>query len=335
MPLPTFEKKRIVITGASGFIGTALAKRLRKLDCEIRLVSRHGHNEPTFGDEVARFRSVCADLTRAGSWEEILSGADFLFHLSAQTNLYYAEEHPQQDELANVLPVRRLVDSAAHLEQSGLRVVLASTTTIVGNEHENPVDETFADNPISNYDRHKRAAEQLLAEAVAGDILRGCSLRLSNVYGYGIASKNSNRGILNSMIKRASRGKPLSVYGKGEHIRDFIHIDDVINAFCLAASSKQTDTGRYFIIASEQGCSLREAFEMISYEAESVLGCNVPVIMIPEPDGLHPIEKRNFVGNSALFRRATGWQARISLRDGIRCDFARFVMKDGVQHGSS
>lgn len=325
MLLSEFSGKRIVITGASGYIGTALMQRLWNTACEIDLVSRRSINAPQPSNGVARIRNTWADLTQSDTWDAILAEADIVFHLSAQTNLYFAEEHPQQDAKMNVEPVRQLIEAARRLKTCRLKVVLASAATIVGNDHDNPVDESFADNPISVYDRHKRECECLLATATAAGNLRGCSLRLSNVYGHGIVSRNANRSILNMMMKRAAKGEALTVYGKGEYLRDFIHIDDVVEAFCDAATSNRTDDGRHFIIASEQGHSVREAFEMIANEASPALGKNVNVTEVPEPTGLHPIERRNFTGNCALFRCTVGWRQTISLREGIRRDLLKFA----------
>ncbi len=329
MPLSSFEKENIVITGGSGFIGTALLEKLRRVACKITLVGRSPRFDLPQSDGMARIQYICADLTKEDAWSEILLHADYLFHLSAQTNLYFAEKHPLQDEKDNITPIRQLAEYAASGECSQLKVVLASTVTIVGNNHKNPVDETFTDNPISVYDRHKQSAEYLLAKSVASGHLRGCSLRLSNVYGYGADSRNENRGILNIMMKRAVKGEALTIYGNGSHVRDFVHISDVTEAFLRAASCKRTDDGRYFIIASEKGHTQREAFEMISREAESILGRKIPVVEIPEPDGLHPIEKRNFVGNCNLFRCATGWRQNTSLRDGIRSDLVKLSATRG------
>mgnify|MGYP003704430779 CR=1 FL=1 len=92
----------------------------------------------------------------------------------------------------------------------GTRVVFASTATIAGMASH--VDRTTPDAPITVYDRHKLAAEQLLARATERGDVRGVSLRLANVFGFGVASRNSARSVLNLMIRRAFTGEPLTVF---------------------------------------------------------------------------------------------------------------------------
>lgn len=327
MVLTAFRDKTIVITGASGFIGTALTRKLSGVSCSIRCVSRHVADNRRPYDTKAHIDHICADLTQDEPWEEILPGADFFFHLSAQTNLYFAEENPDLDALANIVPMRKLADYAADHDCSRLKVLFASTPTILGLDHDNPADESMPDQPVSVYDFHKQAAEQILRHAAQQKTLKGCSLRLANVYGYGCGakSKNANRGILNLMMERAANGEALSLYGEGQFIRDFTHIDDVVEAFIAAALSEKTDGGRYYIVAGQKGYSLRAAFELIARLAKEELGQSVSVIREPAPEGLHPIERRDFVGNCTLLEKDAGWRPATSLQAGVRRDLHKFA----------
>ena len=173
----------IVITGALGYIGTALAKRLTDAGYALRLVSRI--DAPAHGDRVRKkIEYVQADLRDVGAWSELMADAGAIVHLSSRTDLRAAEADPAGDDNINIEPVRSLIRAAAHFGARP-KVIFASTVTIVGNQHDNPVDEQTPDRPCSVYDRHKLACETLLREATAHGQLRACSLRLSNVYGYG------------------------------------------------------------------------------------------------------------------------------------------------------
>lgn len=301
----------VVITGARGYIGTALARRLRERGRELRLVSRTRQGEGA--------QCVAADLRNVGDWLRLIDGADAVVHLSSRTDLRAAEADPAGDDALNVEPVRRLIEAA---RRAGTRpkVVYASAVTIVGPEHANPVDERTPDRPCSVYDRHKRACETLLREATAHGALSACSLRLANVYGPG-NSVNANRGILNVMMRRALDGEALTLYGEGAYVRDFVHVDDVVEAFA-AALDADVCNGRHYVIASGEGHSLAEAYHMIAATAADTTGREVEIRHVPEPADLHPIERRNFVGNPALFSRLTGWKPQIGLAEGIRRFFA-------------
>jgi nucleoside-diphosphate-sugar epimerase len=304
----------VVVTGARGYIGSALSERLLAEGHAVKRVSRPGD---AFNRDY-----VQADLRDAAAWAKLIDGAAAIVHLSSRTDLRGAEADPAGDEDINIAPIKALVRAA---EKNGSRpkMIFASTVTIVGTQNENPVDERAPDHPCSVYDRHKLACETILREAAVRGDLRACSLRLSNVYGYGRSSVNSNRGILNAMMKRAAAGEALSVYGDGGYIRDFTHLDDVVAAFCAAVASDSIGDGRHFVIATGEGHSLKEAFSMVADEALARSGHRPEIRHVPEPADLQPIERRNFIGDSRRFQTTTGWRPKFGLKAGIRDFFAR------------
>jgi len=265
-----------------------------------------------------------ADLRDPQSWFELLHGADIVVHLSSRTDLRAAEADPAEDEDINVRPVRALVETARAMKTVP-RVVFASAATIVGPNPSLPVNDAAPDDPCSIYDRHKLAAEIILREGTACGAVRACSLRLANVYGYGSASINNNRGILNVMMKRAVAGEPLTLYGTGAYVRDFIHIADVIEAFVSAILTPVVCDGGHYVIASGRGHTLAETYAMIAEVALERLQRRVEVVRVAEPADLHAVEKRNFIGDSRAFRARTNWQPRFELRAGIADYFARVV----------
>ncbi len=328
-PLTQLAGKCIVITGARGYIGGALVRRLAQPPCTLRLVSRSSVPASVDTAGQAKLEHVAADLSNERSWSELLADADAVIHLSSRPDLRAAEADPSGDESINVEPVKTLV-RAAKLKPAQTRIVFASAVTIVGDRHANPVDEATPDNPRSVYDRHKLACERLLRDATKQGLLRACSLRLSNVYGYGGVSINSNRGILNAMMERAARGEPLTLYGDGSYIRDFVHLDDVVEAFCLAAASDRVCDGSAYVVTSGRGHSLAEAFNVVANEAQHVLDRPTEIQYVREPGDLHPIDRRNFIGNPSLFGSRTGWRAKIDLESGIHDYFVRFAAQPAL-----
>jgi UDP-glucose 4-epimerase len=311
----------IIVTGSRGYIAGAVSRRLAKAGYSLRLVSRDVDAGNTgSSDNVER---VAADLLDVRAWTTLLKGAQAVVHLSSRTDLRAAEANPDEDQKLNVEPVRALIEAASQIGRP-VRVILASTTTIVGAIHENPVDESVADNPCSVYDRHKLVCEKLLRQATAQGHLKACSLRLSNVYGRGSASANSNRGILNIMMQRAINGEPVTLFGDGSYIRDFIHIEDVAEAFYASLRVEGICDGSHYLVSSGQGHTLAEAYKLISAQAFAVTGRRAEVWKVAEPPDLHAIERRNFIGNPSLFCRLTGWRPTIGLKQGIERFFADF-----------
>src|SRR5262249_46697216 len=138
------------------------------------------------------------------------------------------------------------------------------------------------------------------------------------VYGNAMASTNRNRGILNAMMRRACAGEPITLYGDGHYVRDFIHVDDVAGAFQCALAEQEVCDGTAYVAATGVGAPPAAALQLIAVESERLTGRKVEIRHVPEPGDLHPIERRNFVGNAARFRGKTQWRPRIALLDGIR-----------------
>lgn len=321
----------VVITGAQGYIGTALAKRLLRDGHSLRLVSRAPRTSRLEASPDAHIDYVTADLRDRASWSRLLDGAATVVHLSSRTDLRAAEADPQGDDDINITPIRALVAAAGETARPNpVSVVFASTVTVVGAHPTLPVDETAPDAPCSVYDRHKLICETMLREATEHGVLRACTLRLSNVYGYGQLSINSNRGILNIMINRAIAGEPLTIYGAGAYTRDFTHLEDVVEAFRLAGTQPALCDGRHYVITTGQGVTLAGSYALVADAAQEFTGRRVEIRSIPEPADLHPIERRNFVGNSRLFQERAGWQPRYDLAAGIRDYFQRAMTKQAA-----
>ena len=256
--------KPVVITGARGYIGAALARRFAGEGRPLRLVSRPSDGSAVAPLAGANIESIEADLGDEAVWSRLIRGAAAIVHLSARTDLRAAEADPEGDETLNIAPVRALVRAAAKADAPP-KIVFASTVTIFGPRHANPADEHTPDHPCSVYDRHKVACETILREATAAGTLHACTLRLANVYGLGGSSVNSNRGILNVMMRRALAGEALTLYGEGAYVRDFIHLDDVVEAFAVAADAgADVCDGSHYVIATGQGHSLAEAYRLIA-----------------------------------------------------------------------
>ena len=288
--------KTIAITGASGFIGGRLLDRLAAVDCEVLRVAR-------------------GEIGAPAGWHRV-ADADLVFHLGAQTSTAVAAKNPSADFAANVAPLRDLLAACRERRRQPV-VIFAGTVTQAGLVARLPVNEDAADDPVTVYDRHKLIAEQDLKQAAAEGTIRGVSLRLASVYGPGGHGRNPDRDVLNRMIRAALRGDTLTVYGAGEFVRDYLFIDDAVNAFLMAATGGDAVNGRHFVIGSGQGCTIRAAFELVASRVYARTGRYVPVIDREPSAALSAIERRNFIANSSAFSAATGWRAECSLRDGI------------------
>jgi len=119
------------------------------------------------------------------------------------------------------------------------------------------------------------------------------------------------------MILKALKGESLTVYERGEWMRDYLFVEDAAEAFLSAGKHIDSVKGQHFVVGSGQGHSLHDAFHLVADRVAAIMGQRVEVIQVPPPPSLLPIEARHFVADSSKFKSATGWFARYFLKEGI------------------
>lgn len=318
---------KILITGGAGYLATNLIAQLLDNNCKITRLDRPGTIfTPVIGK--AQVRDLVGDIRDRATWEVALTDVDMVFHLAAQTSVYVAEQNPLNDFEVNVMPMLHLLETCRE-KGTCPTVLFSGTATEFGLSERIPVDETHPDRPITIYDIHKWMSENYLLHYSRRGLVRGGVLRLANVYGPGPRSSSADRGVLNTMIRKALNGEKLTIYGQGNYVRDYVYVDDVVSAFLKAAAGIERVKGHFFIIGSEQGYTLSEAINLVAARVERKTGQRASVIHIPSPESMMKIEERNFVANTARFTQTTGWRSTVPLVEGIDRTIDYLLSKDG------
>jgi UDP-glucose 4-epimerase len=310
-----YAGKGVLITGGAGYLATNLVHVLKESECRIvRLDRPQAVFEPIRG--AAQVEDIVGDVRDPSGWESLVENVDIIFHFAAQTSTYVANADPPVDLNSNVLPLLRLLE-VCRLRGWRKKILFSSTVTIVGLPEKIPVDESFPDHPVTVYDLHKMMAEQYLKYYVKQGVVSGTILRLANVYGPGPSSSRPDRGILNQMTRRAISGEALTVYGRGEQLRDYVYVEDVVLAFLQAAMHMDQLNGKHFVIGSGQGYSIAAAMRLIADRVALQTGKRVAVEHIDPPSPQSLIEFRNFVADPGRFKLLTGWDNHYTLAQGI------------------
>ena len=322
--LDNINGKTVVVTGASGYIGSILVDELVKHSCKVIRISRM--DLAPLADTI----TIKADVRTPRTWAEIVAQADIIYHLAGNTSVYEAAKNPAESLNSTLLPLNHLIKEA-QARQCKPRVVFASTATVYGLTPQRPVAESVEPMPITVYDLHKMFAERQLTLATQQGVLDSVSLRLANVYGPSSSvSSADDRGILNKVTAVALRGRNLTVYGDGKYLRDYIYITDVINAFLLAGATPNLGE-QTFNVASGTGTTVKQAFEMVATQAGISVGRHVETNCVEWPTGVASIEFREFTADIKKYTNATGWKPLISLREGIALLVTEFT-KRGYKH---
>ena len=304
------EVSTFTVIGASGYIGSELVNKLTDSGCNVIRSSRR--DTITNGDS----EFVMAELDSLDFWLNIVEKSDVIIHLAGNTSINVANDNPALDLNSSVVPIYRLIEACKILRKRP-RVVFASTVTAYGFTDNLPVSEATAENPESFYDLHKFFVERQLVLATKLNICDGVSLRLANVYGPSSANSSANdRGILNKIIGLALAGDIVSLYGGGNYIRDYIYIDDVVDAFILASISSKS-AGEVFNVGSGVGTSVRDAFNAVTQEVYRQTNKIIEMKDMPWPENSPKIDMRNFTASIKKAHTCLGWSPKVSLQTGI------------------
>ena len=297
-----------LVTGAAGFIGSALVRRLLAENIQVTSLVRDstraktaiGNPQPAF-IEVPQWSHE--NLTQA------LAGvsAEAVFHL-ASYGVQAHERDPEQLIQGNVHILTDVLKAVSHGRTT--RFIFAGTCAEYGfPEHDQvPISETQPLRPTSPYGAAKAAAENDGAELAAPLNVPFITLRLFNVFGPGEAPAR----LLPFVIDHLQRHEPAELTG-GEQVRDFIYLDDAVSALITAASAKSLNAGEAYNVCSGRGTSVRNMGEM----AADVMGKPRSLLLW----GKRPYrndEPMWLVGDNRRFTQATLWQPQISLEEGIR-----------------
>ena len=175
------------------------------------------------------------------------------------------------------------------------------------------IDENCEDNPISIYDLSKLYFEKIFKYFLKESDIKFVSLRLSNIYGFNSTNKQKNRGFLNKMIHNCIYKKKINIYGTGNNLRNYLYIDDLVDALLITAKKIKKLKSREFLLCNEMSHSFNEVVKIISAN----LNRKIKIQNKKYSSKIHPIEKRSFIGNNSLFKKKTGWKPLIKLNVGI------------------
>lgn len=298
---------KICVTGASGLIGEALVSQLAKLQgVQVFGVTRRPINRDLQG-----VTWLTADLRDVAQCNAIMSDFDVIVHLAWRSLPLAGGASSVEDVQNNLIPTLNLLET---VQRSGHRphlVLCSSGGTVYGrSKTRRPFLETDACNPIGLYATLKLAAENFCQSFASAGHIGLTVLRVSTVYGR-LLSKDAMQGFIGTALTRALAGEPVRLIGDPENVRDYVHIDDVVDAI-IAAANRPLDNANVVNIGSGVGTSVLDAIQVI----ESVVGRPVDVY---HETRINPYALVDWsVLDIEKARSDLGWSPKIDLRDGVR-----------------
>lgn len=292
---------KVLVLGANGFIGRNLVNELLKK--EIR-VTGFGRNADFRFNPKARF--IQGSFEEDNALRKALADQDIVYHLISQTIPSSSWDNPLLEIEKNLKPSLRLIELAA---ESGVKkICFASSGGTVYGFQESVLGEEATTEPFSPYGIVKRTIESFLQYAKVRREIAYDIYRITNVYGEGQITEKG-LGFINTALENAINSRPISVFGDGEIVRDYIYVKDVAKA--LASSTlRSLESSNIFNLSSNCPISLNDLIVLI----KDVLGVDLEVRYLP---GRLNDNRTVKIDNSKILRYCSGLSLT-PLEDGIR-----------------
>ena len=267
MSLKIIKGKRVLITGGAGFVGSHIASALAP-ENEVILLDdlSSGRKENISG---IKAELMIGSIRDADKVREAMQGVDIVFHEAAIASVPKSIKDPISCNQVNVCGTLRILTEAREAKVG--KVVFASSSAVYGDTPSEMKRETDLPSPISPYAVTKLTGEHYCNNFWLNFRLPTCSLRYFNIFGPRQDPSSDYAAVVPRFIRAALDGMPLTVFGDGENTRDFVYIDDVVQANILAALDTEHN-GQVFNVASQVRVSIRQLAEMVVRKVPSADG---------------------------------------------------------------
>lgn len=263
-----YAKKKVLVTGGAGFIGSNLIKQLIKLEAKVTVLDNFSsgrvNNLKAYLHKITLLKGNVFD----DDILKFLLQQNFfaIFHLAAVSSVPWAESNKEYCEKTNVESISKILKILE--SQNKQSCIIFSSSSAVYGETNNPCCENQQANPCSTYAKSKHKGELLLSSFAEKNKNAQCfSLRYFNVFGKNDKSKIRFGSVIPIFKKLLKNDKPLPIFGNGMNQRDYVSVEKVVLANIILPFSKLTGH-HIFNVASGTSCTTLELIEKLSNEIQ-------------------------------------------------------------------
>ena len=304
----SYNGKRVLITGGLGFIGSNIAHQLVPLGARVTIVDSLA---PLYGGNFANIEEIQSDYRDLSLMTPLLRKADLLFHMAAQVSYIDSAKIPLDDLDINCKGTLQMLEICRQ-HNPEVKVVFASSRLVLGKVLTQPVREDHPAEPLSLYGVHKLACEEYFRFYARTYGLKTVVLRITNPYGERQQLKHSKYSLPGWFMRLAMEGKPITIFGDGGQLRDYVYGTDIAEAF-VTVGATEVPSGEIFNCGYGRSVPFREMVETIV----EVLGRG-EVTYLPWPADYERSETGDVNFDVSKLRRAIGWIPKISLKEGVK-----------------
>ena len=305
--------KKVLVTGGAGFIGSTLVDKLIDKNIDVVIVDNLSSGKEKNINPKAQFFK--GDLnhktfdgykhynTKTKSLEDttllhILKDVDTVFHLAATPQVQYSIENPTDNN--NLTSTINILEASY---KSGVkRVILSSSSAVYGNPKYTPIDENHPIQTLSPYALHKLVGEQYckLYSLVYG--LDTVCLRYFNAYGDRMPNEGAYRSVISVFMEQYKNKEPLNIVNDGEQRRDFVHVNDIVNANIRCGGNKNNFNADIFNVGTGKAYTVNEIADMFGGDKKY---------------GEKRIEPKDSIAENAKINLDLDWQPLGNLKEWI------------------
>jgi UDP-glucose 4-epimerase len=308
-----FNGKKVLITGGAGFLGSSLAKKLVSLGADVTIVDAmlplYGGNLFNLEAIIDRISFVEGDIRDQELMNSVVGGKDIIFNFAAQVSYLDSKEDPFLDLEFNGKGHLTVLE-AVRQHAPHARILFSSSRMVYGKILTNPVAETHPTEPLSLYGIHKLLAEKYYQYFFHTFGVDTVSIRIPNPYGPGQQMKHNKYSIVGWFVRQAMEGKAITVFGDGEQERDYLYIDDIVDAFIELAM--HGEGGEVYNIGTQERVTFGSMVDTVLAEVGS--GSK---IHIPWPEHYEKNETGNYIADTTKIEKITSWKPSVPLKEGI------------------
>jgi NAD dependent epimerase/dehydratase len=307
-----YSGKKVLVTGASGFIGSRLTERLVELGADVRAFvhynsrSDYGLLEVLPKEVLSQVEIFPGDLKDGDGVRKAVKGCDTVFHLGALIAIPYSYRNPFDFVQANVIGTANVLNAA--LEYETRRIVHTSTSETYGTAQYQPIDEKHPLVGQSPYSASKIGADKLAESYWLSYDLPVATIRPFNTYG----PRQSARAVIPTIISQALVGDTLHI-GSTDPKRDFNYVDDTVSGF-LAVAEHDAALGEVINVGSGRTVSIADVIEAVG----TITGKELKVVTDPSRIRPGKSEVGLLLADTRKAAELLGWKPEVPLEEGLR-----------------
>jgi UDP-glucose 4-epimerase len=301
-------KRKVLVTGGAGFIGSHLTEALVRLENKVVVVDNLSTGKlENLNSVIDKIGFIQADLSDFKAAQEAVQGCEVVFHHAAIPSVQGSLEDPLACHASGTSTTVNILWAAVQAKVR--RVIFAASAAGYGTTDVLPQSETLYPDPQSPYAATKIAGEFYLRAFSIGLGLDTVSLKYFNIFGPRQDFKNPYSGVIAIFLEKMKSGQQPVVFGDGEQTRDFFYVDDAVQANLLAADAIKPFQGEVFNVGSGQRTSINQLIG----EINQILGKN----LIPIYQDARIGEVRHSQADLTKIQNILGYQPKVSLRTGL------------------